>query len=361
MADPDLDDDEEPEPDLESDSAGVRVVYAAATLLVLRALARAVRQVATSPDPAAPVLAQAALRSGLDRARRTMDQAGLTVAATAVQTAARHGATTARVELRMAIVDREVVTTINPAVARNIADTLAGRLTAAHRSVVRTVPDIFQRVIAQAAPNLIPDHNARLVVAQRVLNKLTAAGVGFTDVSGRVWGLESYVEMATRTAMMRASRDTHLDQLAGNGLNLVVVSDHGGACPLCAPWEGAVLTIDGSSGDTEGVDVAGSVDTAEAAGLGHPNCRHVYGAFIPDVPPRVVPPYDPQHYEDRQALRGLERHVREWKQREAVALTPTAEAKAAAKVRDWQGAIRSHVESTGLVRQPWRETVGKAR
>jgi len=61
-----------------------------------------------------------------------------------------------------------------------------------------------------------------------------------------------------------------------NDFDLVQVSAHGG-CDLCAPWEGAILSI---SGDTPGYP---TVDEAEASGLFHPNCKHAINTLIPDL------------------------------------------------------------------------------
>jgi len=54
----------------------------------------------------------------------------------------------------------------------------------------------------------------------------------------------------------------------------VKVSTHLGACELCQPWQGKILSF---TGKTEGYP---TLEEARAAGLFHPNCRHAYGLYI---------------------------------------------------------------------------------
>lgn len=128
----------------------------------------------------------------------------------------------------------------------------------------------------------------------------------------------------------------------------------------CRPWEGKVLSLSGVP-RVDGVTVAGTLDQARAAGLLHPGCRHEIGAYLPGFTKVPTDTADHDGYEDRQHLRYLERGVRAWKRREAVALDPQAKAHARAKVRQWQARIREHVDTTSAKRQPFREQVGAAR
>jgi len=73
-----------------------------------------------------------------------------------------------------------------------------------------------------------------------------------------------------------------------------------------------------------------------------------------------APPSDPEMYEARQQQRSLERGVRQWKTRGAVALDDKAAAQAQAKVREWQGRLREHVAANDLKRLSYREQIGKA-
>src|SRR5690606_31796675 len=100
-------------------------------------------------------------------------------------------------------------------------------------------------------------------------------------------------------------------------------------------------------------------------GLGHANCRHDWVRYLEGVD--IIPeeelkrkmPKDTKLYEAEQELRYIERNIRQWKTREAMAFTPQERDKAAAKVREWQARARKLVKSTeGLHRQYWREKPG---
>ncbi len=236
-------------------------------------------------------------------------------------------------------------------------ETLTGSL-GQQQTILRTVDDIYRQVIADVSPLQLAGVETRRDVAQRALNEFADRGItSFTDKSGRQWSMTSYTEMSTRTAARRAQWAGHAEQLQQLGQDLVIVSDHSQECELCRPWEGQVLSLSGAP-RVDGVQVAGTLADAQAAGLGHPGCRHTFGVYLPGVTKVPTGTADPQGDADRQHLRYLERGVRAYRAREAAALTPEARQQAAAKAREWQARIRKHVADTGVKRQPQRERLG---
>ena len=228
----------------------------------------------------------------------------------------------------------------------------------------------YTEAVAAGAVETLQGTNTRLQASQHVLDRLLADGVrGFTDSAGRQWSLESYTEMAVRTVTGQAAVAGHVDQLAQAGLDLVVVSDSPRECPLCRPWEGKVLSVSGqvgaviapsvTTGEAVTVKVAGTLAEAKAAGLQHPNCTHSVSAYLPGATRKRKPDAAPRGYEAKQRQRTIERHVRQWKRREQLALTPEAAAKARRKVRQWQGALRDHIDAHDLKRLRYRERVGQ--
>lgn len=79
--------------------------------------------------------------------------------------------------------------------------------------------------------------------------------------------------MNVRTNTMRVYNDCLIDDIARTtGSDLVKVSKGGDPmCHLCAPWEGAILSI---SGKTKGLP---TYEQAREAGCFHPNCVHTIG------------------------------------------------------------------------------------
>ncbi len=250
---------------------------------------------------------------------------------------------------------------------------LASEPSAMIARAVAMVPEIlgaaYSDAVAAGASNVLAGRSTRLAASQRVLNNLLADGVrGFTDARGRRWSLDTYVEMAVRSTTGQAAVAGHAAQLQAEGINLVVVSDSPRECPLCRPWEGKVLSLTGQVGTvivqsiTDGqartVTVTGTLAQAKAAGLQHPNCTHRITAYLPGVTKLDKPTSDPAGYAAKQRQREIERHVRAWKRREALALTDDAKASAKTRVRAWQKALREHVDTHDLKRLPHREQIG---
>jgi hypothetical protein len=181
----------------------------------------------------------------------------------------------------------------------------------------------------------------RLRAAQAALDRLAGDGItGFVDTAGRRWQLASYVEMATRTITTQAALNATLDRLADHGIDLVRVTDAPGECVRCRPWEGRVLSVSGRT--------AGYPPLVEAitAGLFHPNCRHQVSAYLPGITRPLERTADPAGDLARQRTRALERRVRAWRRREAVALTPEAKARARAGASRARGDLFAHIERT---------------
>lgn len=229
----------------------------------------------------------------------------------------------------------------------------------------------YSEAVAAGALHVLDGSTTRLRASQRVLDDLLGAGIrGYRDSAGRHWALDTYIEMAVRTTAGNAALDGHHGQLQAAGHDLVVVSDSPRECSTCRPWERQVLSLSGQTGvvvarDVDGqpvtVVVAGSLAQARRAGLMHPNCTHATSLYIPGVTKTGAAHHDPQGYEDKQRQREIERHIREWKRREALALTPEAQAKARRKVREWQAHARENVARTGTKRLGYREQVGTPR
>jgi hypothetical protein len=232
-----------------------------------------------------------------------------------------------------------------------------------HGQVLRSVLDAYRDVVAETAAQLTAGNMTRRQAAQAALDRWATRGItGFVDRAGRRWDLASYAEMATRTANGRAQVAGTLDRLVEGGHGLVIVSNHPQECALCRPWEGKVLSITGATpAGTQlagGTTVAGSVAQAQADGLQHANCRHSLTAYVPGLTVAPTHTADPAGDRARQEQRRLERGLRMWRQREAVALDDTARRKARAHAAEWRERLAAHVEQNDLQRRRDRERVG---
>ncbi|MER7070960.1 phage minor capsid protein [Terrabacter sp. NPDC000476] len=263
-----------------------------------------------------------------------------------------------------------------PVSAHGLASTVAIRLDlqrnledAAVR-IARFGDDAYRAAIARAAEAEVL-HGVTPAAAQRgAWDELMSQGItGFTDSRGRRWNLASYVEMATRSAVQRSFNASHRARMTAAGIEYFTVAPHAHPCPICLPWEGAVLSDRFGSGLTSALstvsdervqfEVAATVDQAIAAGLFHPNCTHTLVAYLPGATRMQQrsewTQADREAYRAAQRLRELERRVRAAKQREVAALDDVSRARARRDVRAGQAAIRAHVAAHRLVRRPRRE------
>jgi hypothetical protein len=110
---------------------------------------------------------------------------------------------------------------------------------------------------------------------KQMLAELDERGItSFVDKAGKEWDLERYAEMVARTVSQEAQRHAVQNRMLERGYDLIQVSEHGGACEKCRPWEGKVLSL---TGKTEGYP---TVDAAFGAGLFHPDCGHAEVPYV---------------------------------------------------------------------------------
>ncbi len=230
---------------------------------------------------------------------------------------------------------------------------LSGTLGETHLRITRQALDEYRSIIGKASQMVELGVETRQQATQRALNEFADKGItGFIDKAGRSWSLRSYAEMATRSTTGQAAIEGAIQRLRDNDYDLVIVSFHADSCPLCEPWEGKILSISGKS------DQYPALDEAIAEGLFHPNCGHSLGAYIPGLTEKPTKEQVGKgDFEEAQEQRKLERDIRRWKQRQAVAITDEEKKKAASKVREKQAKLREFLDDTGRKRQRDRESV----
>lgn len=247
--------------------------------------------------------------------------------------------------------------------ALNRADALlrdaASQMDAVHNRILRESDDIYRQVLADAIPMANLGVETVRQAAQRALNAFATRGItAFVDKAGRSWGMPEYAEMAARTGMMRAAISGYTQDAIDHGEDLVIVSDHADECPLCAVWERKILSLTGAKRNAPGC--AGTVADATKAGLFHPNCEHSVTVYVPGLT-RVEPgksrtrKADAEGYKNRQRQRYMERTLRQWKRRQAAALTPEEERKCKAHVDMWRDRIKRFANENDLPRLRHRE------
>lgn len=246
----------------------------------------------------------------------------------------------------------------------NIMAELDRSMDAADRMILRKVNDEYAGIVGRASALVATGSITTRDAVKQELEQFANRGItSFVDNAGRAWDMETYAEMATLTAIERATREGYLDSMHEFGYDLAQISDHYGACPICEAWQGVVVSISGTSRSYP------SLQEAESSGVFHPRCMHDLAVYHEGISPtgrhypRPVKEASPG-YSVRAQQRHFERMERLWKRRMAVAGTPQEERAAYARVRMYQQRIRDLVDEYNetvprewdiLPRKYWRE------
>ena len=218
-------------------------------------------------------------------------------------------------------------------------------------------------VMGKGAAKAVSGQMSLQEATRKTIRELAQKGIpAFVDKSGREWSPEAYVMMDMRSTLgntARAAQDARCDQY---GINLIEVSSHMGARPLCAPYQGRIFSRDGSKGVT--TDGAGGkiyytplseTSYGQPAGLFGINCGHVQYPFVPGINFQRYFPYPKEENDGRyrqfQQQRAMERSSRAAK-RECMMLQEAGDTeglqKASLRLRTQREKYRAYCKETGL-------------
>ncbi|MGO2112959.1 MAG: phage minor capsid protein, partial [Pseudoclavibacter sp.] len=127
----------------------------------------------------------------------------------------------------------------------NTATDLVSRWDDVKNRVLRFPEDVYQRFGAQAVAERLGAATATQTQQLDLIKRWYGQGIpAFTDVSGRTWRAGSYIEMATRTGTQRALTEGRRAQMTTAGVRLGQIREAAAACDVCAPWHGALVSLD---------------------------------------------------------------------------------------------------------------------
>lgn len=193
------------------------------------------------------------------------------------------------------------------------------------------------------------------------VRELAEKGIpALVDRAGRQWSTEAYLSMVTRSMsneIANKMQDARFDEM---GVDLVEVSSHAGARPLCAPYQGRVYS---RSGKHPRYPALSDTSMGHPAGLFGINCGHVKYPYL-EGSRRTYKPYPEEEndriYKESQKQRYLERRIRHAKRELKLMQTLGDEEgikEARAKVRQRQEAMREFIKDTGRTRRYDREQI----
>jgi hypothetical protein len=164
---------------------------------------------------------------------------------------------------------------IHQQAAQVVAENAYQRFEDVVQVIGRQVNDIYRELALENVRGSVVGYDTWKQTARRFREQLAERGVtGFKDRSGKMWNMRTYTEMVARTTTMQAHLEGTANRLVEQGHDLIKVSTHRGACELCRPFEGKILSI---TGKTPGYP---TLEEAKSGGLFHPRCRHAYGLYI---------------------------------------------------------------------------------
>ena len=221
----------------------------------------------------------------------------------------------------------------------------------------------------KAAGKVVTGIEARQSAMRECIGEMTQKGIpAFVDKTGRNWTPEAYTNMCIRSTVGSVAKETQFSLMDEYGLDLVEVSSHSGARPLCAKDQGKIFNRNGGGGYTTDLDgkrikfyAWRSSSYGKPAGLLGINCGHQIYPFLPGISVQTYFPYDEkenaEQYEKICNQRALERKVRASK-RECTSLDTLGDKegfdKAAYKLKQQEQQLKSYCEKNGLAYKPDR-------
>lgn len=184
--------------------------------------------------------------------------------------------------------------------------------------------------------------------------------VTYISDAGRVTrtSLEVAVRRAVTTSVTQAATQMTMERCEEHDIDLVQVTEHDGARPEHALWQGKVYSLTGRTEGYELLEVA--TGYGEVDGLGGVNCRHTFYPYFEGTKAEKDIGDTKAAYELTQEQRYIERNIRRYKRQEKACLA-AGDKVGAERARDtvsgWQGRMRSFIDESGLTRQYPREQI----
>jgi len=164
-----------------------------------------------------------------------------------------------------------------------LVENLNDNLIEANHLMGRRIKDEWRRAQLEAITRKQATGETWKQTQKSFTEQVAEKGLGsFKDSMGRVWQIDRYAEMVSRSVTREATNSGLMAQLTSLGYDLVQMSSHSSPCPICAPLEGRVYSISGESKDYPKLDKA----FGEYANI-HPYCKHVLLPYVPELDENV--------------------------------------------------------------------------
>lgn len=237
----------------------------------------------------------------------------------------------------------------------------------AEYATLRMCDDQYRKIIYNTQLYLGSGSGTLRSAIDRAKNQFYEAGIQSVQYkNGANVNISSYTEMALRTSNKRATLQGEAAARDEYGLNLVIITRRGTACPKCQRFCGRVC-VDNVYGSVqnENSDIYPLLSDFIAGGLYHPNCKDSHSTYYPGISSKPRPMTQAEQerateiYNLEQKQRYNERQIRKYKRLAENQLDPANADKYDLKVKEWQARQREFIKSNGdaLRRKYDRESI----
>ena len=234
------------------------------------------------------------------------------------------------------------------------------KLDTIYATMLRSAGDRYVETVKVATAKTALGMSGRKAVAEIVHGWADLGLPGFKDAAGREWTPEAYASTLVRSSSTQAATATQFARMDELGEDLVEVSSHIGARPKCAPYQGRIYSLSGTSTQYPPFS---STSYGDPGGLLGVNCRHILYPYFPGTK-KTYSPYPEEKndaaYKRSQEQRAIERSIRGAKRELGLAQKVGDEATiqaAKSKVSERQKVMRGFIDDTGRRRDYDREQI----
>lgn len=152
-----------------------------------------------------------------------------------------------------------------------------GELNDTHFFIGRQIKDGIQKATEEAVGLKLATNETLKECKKNILKNFAENGItAIKTKNNRYIRMDAYANMVARSTTREVTNTATILQVSELGYDLVKISEHPGACPICQKYEGRVYSISGKDKRFPRLDVAFSSGYANI----HPNCRHVLEPYI---------------------------------------------------------------------------------
>lgn len=178
------------------------------------------------------------------------------------------------------------------------------------QTIARATNTEFYRQLDKIYMQIISGQSDYISAIARAVDQVAKQGIYIDYPSGAVISVEAGVRRATVTGINQACCRLEMERMNEFEVDLVVTSQHFGARPSHAEWQGKVFSLSSTSPYPNFYAETGY---GTGDGLGGWNCRHSFSPFfegLSKIPQQYDITKNNEIYEKQQKQRRLERNIR---------------------------------------------------